>query len=57
MAITRDFKETIQDRVLRDPEFREAILVQIIECLLYGDIKTGKALYKNYIITKKELKW
>lgn len=49
MAITRDFKETIQARALRDPEFRKAILAESIECMLAGDIKTGKALLRNYI--------
>jgi len=49
MTITRDFKETIQARVLRDPEFRKAILAESIECMLAGDIKTGKALLKDYI--------
>ena len=48
-AITRDFKETIQARVLRDPKFRKAILAESIECMLDGDIKTGKALLRNYI--------
>lgn len=52
----KDFKETIKARLLKDPGFREAILIEIIECILAGDIKTGKALYKNYIKTKKELK-
>jgi len=49
MAITRDFKETIQARAQKDPEFRKAILTESIECMLAGDIKTGKALLRNYI--------
>jgi len=49
MAITRDFKETIQARALRDSEFRKAILAESIECMLDGDVKTGKALLRNYI--------
>ena len=47
MAITRDFKETIQARALRDPEFRRAILTESIECMLAGDTKTGKALLRK----------
>ena len=38
MALTRDFKETIQARVERDPAFREALLKEGVECLLSGDV-------------------
>lgn len=49
MAITRDFKETIQVRALKDPDFREGMLRESIECMLAGDLKTGKALLRDYI--------
>lgn len=49
MAITRDFKETIQARALRDRKFREGMLRESIECMLAGDLKTGKALLRDYI--------
>jgi DNA-binding phage protein len=49
MAITRNFKETIQKRALCDPEFREGILRESIECMLAGDLKTGKALLRDYV--------
>lgn len=49
MAITRNFKEVVQARALRDQEFREGILRESIECMLSGDIKTGKALLRDYI--------
>ena len=49
MAITRNFKETVQSRALRDKKFREGILRESIECMLSGDIKTGKALILDYI--------
>ncbi len=42
MALTRDFKETIQARVERDPAFREELLKEGVECLLSGDLDTGK---------------
>jgi hypothetical protein len=44
MALTRDFKETFQARVARDPAFREALLKEGVECLLSGDVETGKAV-------------
>lgn len=49
MAITRDFKETVQARALHDPEFREGMLRESIECMLAGDLQTGKALLRDYI--------
>ena len=49
MALTRDFKETVKDRVKRDPAFREELLKEGIECLLTGDLDTGKAILRDYI--------
>ncbi|MBI1274448.1 transcriptional regulator [bacterium] len=49
MALTRDFKDTIKARAARDPEFREALLVEGIECLLSGDVETGKTVLRDYI--------
>lgn len=49
MALTRDFKESIQDRVRRDSAFRKKLLREGVECLLSGDVGTGKAVLRNYI--------
>ncbi len=49
MALTRDFKETIQVCVERDPAFREALLKEGVECLLSGDVETGKTVLRDYI--------
>ena len=49
MALTRDFKETIQARVESDPAFREELLKEGVECLLSGDVDTGKAVLRDYI--------
>ena len=49
MALTREFKETIQIRAQRDPEFRKALLQEGTECLLAGDLDTGKAVLRDYI--------
>ncbi|MCH8932794.1 MAG: transcriptional regulator [Nitrospinae bacterium] len=49
MALTKDFKETIQSRVQKDPEFREALFKESIQCLLSGDMETGKSLLRDYI--------
>lgn len=49
MALTRNFKETIQARVRRDRTFREALLQEGVQSLLAGDIETGKAVLRDYI--------
>ena len=49
MALTRDFKETIQARVQCDPAFREELLKEGVECLLSGDVDTGMAVLRDYI--------
>ncbi len=49
MALTRDFKDTIQARTQRDPTFRKALLEEGVECLLNGDVDTGKAVLRDYI--------
>ena len=49
MALTRDFKETVQARARRDPAFREGLLKEGVECLLAGDIDTGKVVLRDYI--------
>ena len=36
MALTKDFKDTIQARAQRDPAFRKALLQEGVECLLAG---------------------
>ena len=49
MALTRNFKETVKNRIERDPTFREELLKEGIECLLVGDMDTGKAILRDYI--------
>lgn len=49
MALTRDFKETIQARVKCDAAFRKELLREGVECLLSGDVDTGKTVLREYI--------
>ncbi|MGH6901007.1 MAG: DNA-binding protein [Geminicoccaceae bacterium] len=49
MAVTRDFKETVQARVQRDSAFRQALLQEAVEAMLAGDLGTGKAVLRDYI--------
>jgi len=49
MPLTRDFKQTVQARIARDPAFRKELLREGVECLLSGDLDTGKAILRDYI--------
>ena len=49
MPLTRNFMGTIQARIESDPAFREGFLMERIECLLSGDLDTGKAILRDYI--------
>ena len=49
MALTRDFKETVKKRVQSDPVFREELLKEGVQCLVSGDMDTGKTILRDYI--------
>src|ERR1035437_7994500 len=49
MPLTHDFKETIRARAQRDPDFRHALLREAIECVINGDLATGKAVLRDYV--------
>ena len=49
MPLTRDFKNTIRARATRDPRFRKELLREGVECMLAGDIATGKTIIRDYI--------
>ena len=49
MALPRDFKVTVRERLQRDPAFREALLTEAVDCLLSSDVETGKSLLRDYV--------
>lgn len=49
MALTRDFRETVQARARRDPAFRKGLLSEAIESLLGGEVALGRELLRDYI--------
>lgn len=49
MALTRQFKDTVQARAGRDSAFREALLREAFEALLADEVDTGKAMLRDYI--------
>lgn len=49
MPLTHDFKETIRARAQRDPNFRQALLREAVECVLNGDLATGRAVLRDFV--------
>ncbi|MXV80340.1 MAG: hypothetical protein F4X58_12915 [Chloroflexi bacterium] len=49
MALTRDFKETVQARAQRDPAFRRALLREGVECLVGADVEVGRIVLRDYV--------
>jgi DNA-binding phage protein len=49
MALTKSFRDLVQGRVARDPDFAAALLREGIDILLTGDVDTGKAILRDYI--------
>jgi hypothetical protein len=49
MPLTHDFNETIRARAQRDPDFRQVLLREAVECMINSDIATGKAALRHYV--------
>jgi hypothetical protein len=56
MPLTHDYKETIRARAQRDPEFRRALLREAVECVINGDLATGKAVLRNYVTPRPDFR-
>jgi len=49
MALTRDFRETVQARVRRDAKFRRGMLRAAVEALLGGETALGREILRDFI--------
>jgi len=49
MPLTRAFKQTVQARIRQDRKYRKELLREGVECLLAGDLDTGKAILRDYV--------
>ena len=49
MPLTHDFNETIRARAQCDRDFRQALLREAVECIINGDLATGKAVLRDYV--------
>lgn len=49
MALTRDFKQTIVERVQRDPAFARALLDEAASLFLNGDPATARVILRDLV--------
>jgi DNA-binding phage protein len=49
MALTRDFRETVQARVRSDTEFRRGLLSDAMESFLAGESGLGREILRDFI--------
>lgn len=49
MALTRDFKQTVVERVARDPEFAKALLDEAATLFLSGEPETARLILRDLV--------
>jgi DNA-binding phage protein len=49
MALTRDFKQTVMDRVQRDPAFARALLDEAATLFLNGEPATARLILRDLV--------
>lgn len=49
VPLTRDFRELVIPRIQRSRTFRRELLREAIDCLLSGEVDTGKSILRDYI--------
>jgi DNA-binding phage protein len=49
MALTREFKHTVMERVRRDAAYRKALLCEALNVCLEGDFETGKIVLRDLV--------
>jgi DNA-binding phage protein len=49
MALTRNFKQTIVERVERDPEFAKALLDEAATLFLSGETETARLILRDLV--------
>ena len=58
MALTREYKTTVLERIKRDPEFAKAIYAEALDALLNGETAEGLSMLRDLVhaqISFKEL--
>jgi hypothetical protein len=49
MPLGKEFKETVRAELQESKAFRRALLREALNCLVSGDVETGKSVLRTYI--------
>lgn len=49
MPLTKDFNETVKEQLQRSAGFRRALLKEAVNCMIAGDLETGKSVLRKFI--------
>ena len=49
MALTKQFKQSVVERLQDDPDFAVALLREGVQALFDGEIEVGKSMIRDYI--------
>ncbi len=49
MPLTRSFRETVMERAEKDPEFRQGLFLEAMNCFLEGDIAPAMIILRDYV--------
>ncbi len=49
MVTTRKYSETVKADLQNDPAFRRALLTEVVEAVVSGDMDTGKSVLRTYV--------
>lgn len=49
MVLTKDFNETVKANLQKSGSFRRALLKEAIQCMIDGDLETGKSVLRKYV--------
>jgi hypothetical protein len=49
MPLGKEFKETVKAQLQESKAFRRALLREAVNCLVSGDVETGKSVLRTYI--------
>ena len=49
MVLTRSFKDHVKAKIESDPEFRQALFQEAVQCLISDDVDTARAVLRDFV--------
>jgi len=49
MALTKEYRKTVLERIQNDPEYTAALYAEAVECLIDGDKATALSIIKDLV--------